>query len=257
VVKHNLFTTFKKYSILIFALLILGGCTNTATPIDSSSTGFFDSYFVYPISFLIKEIAWLFHDSYGIAIVLITIAIRLLLLPFAIKQAKNGKVMKEKMIIMKPEMELIQRKYKTDKSVETQVKMQQELNTLYKKHNYSPINTVMGCLPLLAQAPILIALYYAIMRTPEIASTPFLWFNLGEMDLLLVAITVAIYYIQAKVSLINMQEPQRKQMALMSFISPIMIGIMSFNAPAALALYWFVGGTFVVIQTIMIKRYVN
>jgi YidC/Oxa1 family membrane protein insertase len=251
--KYNLLTPFKKYSIFIVALLILGGCASSG----DTSMGFFDSYFVYPIAFLMKQIAWLFHDNYGIAIVLITVAVRLLLLPFTIKQTKSSKVMQEKMAAMKPELDAIQQTYKKNRDVENQLKMQQELSTLYKKHNYSPINIAMGCLPLLAQAPILLALYYAIIQTPEIANTPFLWFNLGTTNLLLVMITVVVYYMQAKVSLMNITEVQRKQMAIMSFISPIMIGIISLNAPAALALYWLVGGIFVIVQTLFIKRYVK
>nr|WP_188389728.1 membrane protein insertase YidC [Priestia taiwanensis] len=234
---------------------MLGGCTTTS--IDSSSTGFFDAYFVYPIEFLMKQIAYVFHDNYGLGIVGITIIIRLLLLPFAIKQAKNGKIMKEKMAVMKPEMDAIQQKYKAAKSMESQAKMQRELSDVYKKHDYNPMNMVAGCLPLLAQMPILTALYYAIRQTPEIANASFLWFNLGAVDLTLLVITVVIYYIQVKVSLIDMEEAQRKQMTLMSYISPIMIGFMCFHAPSALALYWCVGGIFVIAQTVMVKRYVK
>src|SRR5690606_27518912 len=97
--------------------------------------------------------------------------------------------------------------------------MQRELSELYKKHDFNPVKMATGCLPMIIQMPFLIGFYYAIMRTPEIAEQPFLWFNLGETDILFVIIAVAVYYIQARVGLMGMEETQRKQMALMSLIS--------------------------------------
>lgn len=102
--------------------------------------------------------------------------------------------------------------------------------------------------------PILIAFYYAIRRTPEIAVQSFLWFDLGQTDLLLTGIAVVIYFIQFKVSQIGLDEKQRKQFAVLGLISPIMIGVISLNAPAALPLYWTVGGLFIMMQTLISKR---
>lgn len=134
--------------------------------------------------------------------------------------------------------------------------MQRELSVVYKKHDFNPVKMAVGCLPLIIQMPILLGFYYAIMRTPEIAEHSFLWFSLGETDILFVVFAVLIYYLQARVSLIGLDEAQRKQMAVMSFISPIMIGVVSLNAPAALPLYWAVGGMFMIVQTLIIKKYV-
>ncbi|WP_052401007.1 membrane protein insertase YidC [Oceanobacillus jeddahense] len=258
--KKGLLTAFKKYQLLIIVLLltvILAGCGANTAPIDSSSTGFFDHYFVYPFSLLIKKIAFLFQGNYGIAIVLITIIIRFVLMPFFIRQSKNSKDSQKKMAVMKPEMDLIQKKYKGKSSTEDQLSMQRELSYLYKKHNFNPVKMAVGCLPLIIQMPILIGFYYAIMRTPEIAEQSFLWFSLGETDLLFVAFAVLIYYLQARVSLIGLEEAQRKQMAIMSFLSPIMIAVISLNVPSALPLYWAVSGIFMIIQTLIIKKYVH
>ncbi|WP_339183203.1 membrane protein insertase YidC [Oceanobacillus sp. FSL W7-1293] len=258
--KHGLLTAFKKYRLFILVLLlvfVLAGCGGNNVPIDSSSTGFFEHYFVYPFSLLIKQIASLFQGSYGIAIVLITIIIRFVLMPFFIRQSKNSKDSQKKMAVMKPEMDEIQKKYKGKSSTEDQLSMQRELSEVYKKHDFNPVKMAVGCLPLIIQMPILLGFYYAIMRTPEIAEHSFLWFSLGETDILFVVFAVLIYYLQARVSLIGMDEAQRKQMAVMSFISPIMIGVVSLNAPAALPLYWAVGGMFMVVQTLIIKKYVH
>lgn len=257
---NSLLTFFRKYRfliLLILALFVLGGCGSNFTPIDSSSTGFFAHYFVYPFSLLIKKVALLFQGNYGIAIIIITISIRFVLMPFFIRQSKNTKDSQGKMTVIKPEVDRIQEKYKGKKSKEDQLRMQRELNELYKKHDFNPVKMATGCLPLIIQMPVLIGFYYAIRRTPEIAEQSFLWFNLGETDILFVILAALIYYIQAKVSLIGLEKAKRKQMAIMSLISPIMIGFLSLNAPAALPLYWAIGGLFMIAQTWIIKKYVH
>ena len=257
---NSLLTNFKKYRFLILLLLslfILGGCGNNFTPVDSTSTGFFSHYLVYPMSLLIKKVAFLLQGNYGVAIIIITIGIRVVLMPFFIKQSKNSQESQGKMAIIKPEMNAIQEKYKGKKSREDQLKMQNELNDLYKKHDFNPVKIATGCLPMILQMPILIGFYYAIRRTPEIAEQSFLWFNLGETDILFVTLAVLIYYFQARISLIGLEKPQRKQMAIMGLISPIMIGIISLNVPAALPLYWAVSGLYMIVQTLIIKRYIH
>ena len=258
--RNSLLTIFKKYRFLILlllSLLILGGCEDNFTPVDSSSTGFFSHYFVYPMSLLIKKVALLLQGNYGVAIIVITIGIRFALMPFFIKQSKNSQESQGKMAIIKPEMTAIQEKYKGKNSREDQLKMQNELNALYKKHDFNPVKLATGCLPMILQMPILIGFYYAIRRTPEIAEQSFLWFSLGEIDVLFVVVAVLIYYFQAKVSLIGLEKSQRKQMAIIGLISPIMIGIISLNVPAALPLYWAVSGLFVIVQTLIIKKTVH
>lgn len=89
---NSLLTIFKKYRFLILfflSLTVLSGCGNNFTPVDSSSTGFFTHYFVYPMSILIEKAALLFQGNYGVAIIIITISIRLVLMPFFIKQSKK------------------------------------------------------------------------------------------------------------------------------------------------------------------------
>ncbi|WP_198434023.1 membrane protein insertase YidC, partial [Virgibacillus salexigens] len=105
--------------------------------------------------------------------------------------------------------------------------MQQEMMQLYQEHQFNPI-TSMGCLPMLIQFPVIIAYYYAIRNSPEIATHSFLWFNLGEVDLILPFIAAAKYFIQSRVSMIGMDEKQKKQMAIMGLLSPVMIGFISF-----------------------------
>ncbi|WP_077324678.1 membrane protein insertase YidC [Virgibacillus siamensis] len=251
--KKSVFTFIKKYSLIgAFLLLLLTGCA-TNEPIDPDSANFFESYFILPFSIFIKYVATLFSGNFGLSIIVITLLIRLAIMPFMLKQMKTSREMQEKMKLMKPEMDAITEKYKGKNDTESKIEKQQEMQKLYQKHQLNPLSS-MGCLPMLIQFPILIGFYYAIRRTPEIAAHNFLWFNLGHTDLILTALAVLIYFVQARVSLIGMDEKQRKQMAIFSFISPIMIGFVSLNAPAALPLYWAVGGLFLIFQTIISKK---
>jgi YidC/Oxa1 family membrane protein insertase len=97
--------------------------------------------------------------------------------------------------------------------------------------------------------PILTAFYYAIRGSKEIAHHQFLWFSLGHPDIIITALAGVIYYFQFKVSQTNMPAAQQQQMKFMGLMSPVMIVMFSINSPAALPLYWVVGGTFLTIQT--------
>jgi YidC/Oxa1 family membrane protein insertase len=243
----------KKLYTMIFVLFIpilLTGCQAM-----TSEGSFFQSTFVNPFTWLIHLFAGLTGGSYGLAIIMITLLIRLVLMPLMLKQYKNQQNMKEKMEIVKPEMDAIQKKLKETKDPAEQRKLQQEMMGLYQKHGVNPLSV--GCLPMLVQMPILMGLYYAISGSAEIASHSFLWFNLGHSDLWLTAAAGVIYYLQSKVSMLNMTEEQKKQMKIMGLMSPIMIVIFSLNAPSALPLYWTIGGIFLVIQTLLARKIYN
>src|SRR5699024_11224584 len=114
-------------------------------------------------------------------------------MPFMIKQTRNRLEVQDKMKIIKPEMEAIQKKYKDKNDVQSKNEMQQELMKLYQQHHFNPLASFSGCLPLLVQMPILIAFYHAIRRTPEIVAHNFLWFNIGCTNIILTIFSVAIY----------------------------------------------------------------
>lgn len=252
--KRFVFTFFKKYSFIgIILLLFLTGCQSSYNnPINAESTGFFDHYFVYPFSLFIKGLASILGEDYGLSIILITLLIRLLIMPFMLKQMKSSLHMREKMNTIKPEMDAIKEKYKGKNDANSKMQMQQEMTKLYQKHQLNPFS--MGCLPMIIQFPIIIGFYYAIRRTPEIAAHSFLWFNLGQVDMIMPLIAALVYFIQSRVTLIGMDPNQKKQMVILGMLSPVMIGIISFNTPAALPLYWTVSGLFLVFQTLISKK---
>jgi YidC/Oxa1 family membrane protein insertase len=244
----------KRSSFIIVAMLalttlLLSACSSQAS--NGNKNGFFNNYFVEPFSTLIHYLAELFNGNYGLSIILVTLIIRLALMPLMLRQYKNQMAMKEKMDVLKPEMDVIQAKMKTEKDPKKKQELQAEMMGLYKKHGVNPLN--MGCLPLLIQMPILTGFYYAIRGSEEIKTHEFLWFSLGNPDIIITIIAGVIYYFQFKVSQSNMPSAQQDQMKYMGLLSPLMIVMFSFNAPAALPLYWVVGGTFLIVQTMISK----
>src|SRR5699024_7687046 len=158
---------------------------------------------------------------------------------------------------IKPEIDAIQEKDKTNNSSEDQLHMQNELKELYQRRQFNRVKSAADCMPLLLQKPILIDFYYAIKSIQEIKDQSFLWFNLGDTNLLFVAIAVFIYFIQSRVNLIGMEGSGTAQMKIISFLSPLMIGFISLDVPAALPLYWAVSGLYMIFQTLIIKRFVH
>lgn len=229
-------------------LFLLSGCTAS----DVKGDGIFHTYFVEPFAVSIHFIAEFFNGNFGLAIILVTLIIRLALMPLMLKQYKNQMDMKEKMDILKPEMDVIQKKLKDEKDPKKKQEMQQEMMGLYQKHGVNPLN--MGCLPLLIQMPILTGFYYAIRGSEEIAAHQFLWFSLGHPDIIITIIAGLVYYLQFKVSQSSMPAQQQQQMKFMGLLSPLMIVMFSISAPAALPLYWAVGGLFLILQTVLSRR---
>jgi YidC/Oxa1 family membrane protein insertase len=231
--------------ILTILLATLTGCSQ-GTETDPS---LFQQYLVTPFEQAIHVTANLFNGNFGIGIILITLIIRTALLPLMLKQYKNQAEMKVKMNQIKPEMDHIQERLKAEKDKLKQQEIQKEMFGLYQKYGVNPLN--MGCLPIIIQMPILMGFYYAIRGSEEIASHSFLWFSLGQPDIIMTLIAGIVYYFQFKVTQVNTPLQQQQQMKWMGLLSPIMIVVFSMQAPAALPLYWAVGGIFLMLQTLI------
>ncbi|ASK61766.1 OxaA precursor [Virgibacillus phasianinus] len=241
----------KKYLVLISMIVLvalLSGCTQMNEPITSQSEGFWNEYFVYPMSWLITYFAELFNGSYGLGIIVVTIMVRLVLLPLNVKQLKSSKAMQD----VQPELKEIQKKY-SSKDANTQQKLQKETMELFQKHGVNPLA---GCLPIFVQMPVLIAIYHAIMRNAEIQNHSFLWFELGAPDpfYILPIIAGGATFLQQKLMMAGSPAGQNPQMMVMMYVMPIMITVFALFFPAALALYWVVGNVFMVAQTIFIRK---
>ncbi|WP_407939209.1 membrane protein insertase YidC [Oceanobacillus salinisoli] len=232
-------------------VLLLSGCMEVDQPITSESEGIWNQIFVYPLSWVIIKIAEIFNNSYGLSIIIVTIFLRLLIVPLSIKQIKSSRAMQE----VQPKLKEIQKKY-SSKDANTQQKLQQETMKVMQEHNVNPLA---GCLPIFVQMPILIAMYHAIVRTEEISNYSFLWFELGSPDFVLPILTGVFTFIQQKLMMstntaMNANPQIAMQMKMMLYVMPIMITVMAFFFPAALALYWVTGNIFMIFQTVLINK---
>jgi len=218
-------------------LLVLSGCSSMSphtNPINPEN-GIWDRYFVHPLSTLLNWFADLLWGQYGLSILVVTIIIRFLVLPLTLKQYRSSKAMQA----IQPEMKKIKDKYKDDPK-----KQQEETMKLFQKHGVNPLA---GCLPLLVQMPILIALYNAIVRNGEISEHTFLWMQLGQPDpyYVLPTLAAATTWLQQKV----MATQMTSQMQSLMIIFPILIFVMSMQFAAALPLYWVYSNLFTVVQS--------
>ncbi|MBQ7454732.1 MAG: YidC/Oxa1 family membrane protein insertase [Selenomonadaceae bacterium] len=165
--------------------------------------------------------------SYGLAIILLTILIKILVYPLTKIQLKSMKAMQR----LQPQMKKLQDKYKNNPQL-----MQQKLMELYKKEGANPMS---GCLPMLIQMPILMGMYYTLYSFDYGGAPPsFLWMpSLSETDPLYVLpiLSAATTFLQQKMMSTS---DQNQQMKIMMIIMPIFIGWISLQFPAGLVLYW-------------------
>lgn len=156
----------KKFTVLLTALLLLlTGCA-------PKEDGLFHQSLVEPFAQLIKYFASFFDGSYGMGIVLVTVCVRLVLMPMMLNATKRQKVMQGNMKLAQPEIKKLQDQIKVAKDEEEKARLSQELLKVYSKYNVNPLN--MGCLPVIVQMPILMALYFAITHSKDIATQSFL-----------------------------------------------------------------------------------
>ncbi|WP_091833478.1 membrane protein insertase YidC [Marininema halotolerans] len=214
----------------------MAGCSPASQvqykPIDPDKAGFWQKYFVYPLAYTLDEVSK--SIGAGLAILVVTVGIRLILLPLTLKQMKSSKAMQA----IQPEMTKLREKYKNN-----QQKMQEETMKLFQKHNVNPLA---GCLPIIVQMPILIAFYQALSSSGEVHGASFLWLHLSASDpyYILPILAAVTTFLQSMV----MGMGDNPQARAFLFIMPIMIFVLAFNFPAALALYWVYGNLFTMIQ---------
>lgn len=225
--------------VMLLSVLLLAGCSMDAreNPIDPSN-GVWDKYFVNPLNVTLNWFADHMWQSYGIAILIVTIIIRFIVLPLTLKQVRSSKKMQE----IQPEINKLKEKYKDDTK-----KQQEETMKLFQQHGVNPLA---GCFPILVQMPILIALYHAIMRNDHIRDSTFLWLQLGTKDptYILPLLAALTTFIQQKMMSANTPPQMRNLM----FIFPVLIFVMAMNFPSALPLYWVFSNLFTIVQNYFI-----
>jgi YidC/Oxa1 family membrane protein insertase len=204
-----------------------------------------------PILNVLVALSHILGGSFGLAIIVLTVIIRLITWPLTKRQLNSTKALQE----MQPKIQELQKKYGKN-----QQKLQQEMMKLYKEAGVNPL----GCLwPMLIQFPIWIALYQAIIRA--LATTPenlldlaqrlyswdvvsqaiplnshFLWLNLGgQGDFILAVIVGGTMWVQQKMTQAPAVDPrQQSTNNMMLLMMPLMFGFLTLMFPSGLALYW-------------------
>ena len=212
--------------------------------------------------FLYNVLPW---QDFGLAIILLTVLIRLILYPLNQKSIRSQAVLNK----LQPEIKALQQKYKDDK-----VKQSQEMMALYKVNKINPAS---GCLPLLIQLPILLALYrvfwtgldpsrldslYSFVAHPEVINPMFFGLvNLSQANIILAILAGLFTFIQSKMMVpkaassgSDFSSTLNKQMV---YFMPLITVFIAWKLPAGLVLYWVATTLFGIGQQYLILRKKN
>ncbi|MGT2800593.1 membrane protein insertase YidC [Streptococcus marmotae] len=230
-------------------LFFLSGCVKTKNGVPTGE-GWVYKFLVEPMGTVIKFFAENQGLGFGVAIIVVTICVRLLILPLGIYQSWKATYQSEKMHYLKPILGPIQERMKNASSQEEQLAAQQELFATQKEYGVSMFGGI-GCLPLLIQMPFFSALFYAARYTEGIADASFMGIALGKPSLILTVAAGVLYYFQSLLMQVGVDEEQKKQMKSMMWMNPIMITFFSWSSPAGVTLYWVVGGFIGILQQVI------
>ena len=195
--------------------------------------------------------------GFGLGIIIVTIIVRLIILPLGIYQSWKATLHSEKMNALKHVLEPHQTRLKEAETQEEKLEAQQALFAAQKEHGISMFGGV-GCFPLLLQMPFFSAIYFAAQYTEGVAEASFLGIELGSPSWILVAFAGVLYYLQSLLSLHGVEdETQREQIKKMIYMSPMMIVMFSIFSPASVTLYWVVGGFMMIFQQFIINYIVR
>jgi YidC/Oxa1 family membrane protein insertase len=229
--------------------------------------------------FLGDEPAW------GWAIIALTLVVRIILLPLAIKQTRSMRATQQ----LQPQIKAIQKKYKVDRELlrkdpeqykAKRAKMNEELQALYGEAGVNPIG---GCLPLIAQAPIFIALF-SVLRTPISSAEPgttlgnlvradFYFFTPDATGLstaassagvagiaLIVLMAASMFWSQRQMmarNAANADKQQQQQQKILMYAMPVFLAFISFGFPMGVLLYWATTNVWQIAQQAVILREVQ
>jgi|CXWL01.1.fsa_nt_gi YidC/Oxa1 family membrane protein insertase len=185
-----------------------------------------------------------FTHNYGIAIVLLTMSLKLLFVPLQYKSYKSMKQMQT----VQPKVVALQQKYKDDRD-----RLNKELIKLYRDHKVNPVG---GCLPMLLQTPVFVALFNILYMTIDLRHAPFLlWINdLSVQDpyYVLPVIMGVSMIVQQKIMPTTMDPTQAKIMLIL----PAFMTLLFLTFPAGLVLYWLTNNVLTITQQVVTDRYI-
>lgn len=214
--------------------------------------------FVKPLAWFIIKLGNIIK-SYGLALILATLIIRLIAYPFTKKAAMQSENMKK----AGPALEKLEKKYKNKNDQESMMKKSQEMMIIYKQNNINPMSS---CLFAFFQIPLFFAFYEAISRIPIIFEEKFLGFELGTSPInavsmgdykyliFILLIGLSTYFSFKLNSSASINNEQAKQMKMMTNIMVIVMTITAFSISTGIAFYWITTSIFTIIQNLLVKR---
>src|SRR3989338_5805811 len=200
--------------------------------------------------------------SWGLSIIILSVLLNVILFPLTLKSFNSMQKMHE----LHPQMEKLKAQHKDNPQ-----KLNKEVMELYKKYNINPLS---GCLPLLLQMPIFIALYQALTKSIDLRRANFLWIkdlsmpdavalpftapiignNINILPIAMVILMVLQQKVSAKVMGGAVTEAQRQQQRMMLVMMPIMFGFIFYNMPSGMVLYWVVSTILTIVEQYAILK---
>ena len=214
---------------------------------------------------VVLKFSYMIVRSWGLSIILLAIFLNVILFPLTAKSFRSMQKMQE----LHPQMEKLKIQLKDNPQ-----KLNKEIMELYKKYNINPMS---GCLPMLLQMPIFIALYQALMKSIELRSASFLWIKdlsspeaiplpvsfpiIGNTINILPLIMIAAMVVQQKMSTKSMGSAvtaeQKQQQKMMLIMMPIIFGFIFYNMPSGLVLYWVVNTVLTIVEQKAVLKNTN
>ncbi len=213
--------------------------------------------------FLLKSLHFFYSitHNYGVAIIILTLAIGVILFPLTLKNFRSMRQMQ----VIQPHISKLRELHKDDPH-----KLQRETMQLYRKYKVNPLG---GCLPMFLQMPIFISLYITLMRSVELKGAHFLWIKdlsepdavanlplklpfLGDKLNLLPLLMIGAMIAQQKMSSYKRAkaDPQTEQQQKMMLMMPLVFGIIFYSLPSGLVLYWLTNTIFMTLVQFHIAR---
>ena len=267
----------KKYILFCYLLLlnsILTGCS------AQDNDGFFYNTFTKYMDMFLSNIN-VYVKSWGVSIIIITLIVKGIILPFMLKNYKRQRTSSINMEKAKPELDFVQSKIKkltedqkrvfnNDERLKIrieQTELQKELFKIYKKYDCSPA-IFRNLIPILIQAPFISGLYFTLQNpvySKDILDSNFLSISLGEKSYILLILVFIIYMVVGKISQSMMQsnpmtqntpEAERAQNISKNivWITPIMLTFITYTSIAAIGIYFVVSGILIAFQILLGRK---
>ncbi len=197
--------------------------------------------------------------NYGVAVIVLTVLIKVIMFPIT----KKGQVSMYHLQKLQPRIKALQEQYKNDKR-----RFGEEQMKLWKEYGVNPLS---GCLPMLLQIPVFFGLYWALAQAIELRQSPFmLWITdlsqpdqlcklpfpiLGAHYLHVLPLIMTVSWLIQSFTQPKSPDPQTRQQQKMFLFMPLVFGIMFYNVPSGLTLYWFTSTLLGIAEQILIKKY--